>query len=230
MKESIKKWIMYEGGILDTGDNHFGGESDSIGKSRLNLKIQQRPGELASLVELLINLKKSGERLEYYAEIGACSGGTTYTINNFLNFKELLIIDDGGAQSKDYVDNRGDQLRGQNLGFIPRIEIIGSSAEERVIEIAKNISNIRKYDVLFIDGDHSYEGVKNDTINYESIVRIGGYIIFHDTAHIPDIKNWVEEALKDEQKYKLVSKFEESDPHTNYYTNGIGLTIIQKIK
>ena len=33
--------------------------------------------------------------------------------------------------------------------------------------------------VLFIDGDHTYEGVKAD-IQYASLVKLGGYMIFHD--------------------------------------------------
>jgi hypothetical protein len=35
-------------------------------------------------------------------------------------------------------------------------------------------------DILFIDGDHSYEGVKADFLAYSSMVRPGGLIAFHD--------------------------------------------------
>jgi len=41
-------------------------------------------------------------------------------------------------------------------------------------------------DFMFIDGDHTYEGVKADFINFNSLVKPGGYIAFHDirdTAH-----------------------------------------------
>ena len=36
-------------------------------------------------------------------------------------------------------------------------------------------------DFLFIDGDHSYEGVKKDFEMYSPFVRKGGLIVFHDT-------------------------------------------------
>lgn len=37
-------------------------------------------------------------------------------------------------------------------------------------------------DYLFIDGDHSYEGVKQDFEMYSPLVRPGGVIAFHDIA------------------------------------------------
>lgn len=43
---------------------------------------------------------------------------------------------------------------------------------------------LRKYtgqaDMVFIDGDHSYPGVKNDIINYRSLLRGGGLLCGHD--------------------------------------------------
>ena len=35
-------------------------------------------------------------------------------------------------------------------------------------------------DVLFIDGDHSYEGIKDDWDNFSRFVKPGGYVLFHD--------------------------------------------------
>lgn len=35
-------------------------------------------------------------------------------------------------------------------------------------------------DVLFIDGDHSYEGVKDDWDNFSPLVKAGGIVYFHD--------------------------------------------------
>lgn len=39
-----------------------------------------------------------------------------------------------------------------------------------------------KPDFLFIDGDHSYDGVKKDILRYVPLVNVGGYICFHDFA------------------------------------------------
>jgi predicted O-methyltransferase YrrM len=50
-------------------------------------------------------------------------------------------------------------------------------------EVAARIKRITGYlDVLFIDGDHTYEGVKRDFLFYASLVRPGGIVAFHDVA------------------------------------------------
>ena len=41
-------------------------------------------------------------------------------------------------------------------------------------------------DVLFIDGDHHYEGVKGDYDRHYPKVKSGGIILFHDTLSCPD--------------------------------------------
>ncbi len=41
----------------------------------------------------------------------------------------------------------------------------------------------KKIDVLFIDGDHTYEGVKKDYNNWISSVKSGGHILFHDACN-----------------------------------------------
>jgi predicted O-methyltransferase YrrM len=61
-------------------------------------------------------------------------------------------------------------------GVEHRVEIIRSTSTEA----AKGWS--RPIDLLFIDGDHSYEGVKNDWNLFHPFVRPGGVVLFHDTA------------------------------------------------
>lgn len=43
-----------------------------------------------------------------------------------------------------------------------------------------------KIDFLFIDGDHSYDGVKKDFEMYSPLVRKGGIIAFHDALYHAD--------------------------------------------
>lgn len=42
--------------------------------------------------------------------------------------------------------------------------------------------NGHRIDLLFIDGDHSYEGVQRDIAAWETYVKVNGVIIFHDAA------------------------------------------------
>jgi predicted O-methyltransferase YrrM len=65
-----------------------------------------------------------------------------------------------------------------------RLYIEGSShsgeTHSQLLSLLKN----KKIDLLFIDGDHSYEGVKKDFEIYKSFVSNKGIIAFHDI--VPD--------------------------------------------
>lgn len=40
----------------------------------------------------------------------------------------------------------------------------------------------KKFDILFVDGDHSEEGAYQDLVNWSVKVRSGGYMLIHDCA------------------------------------------------
>lgn len=47
----------------------------------------------------------------------------------------------------------------------------------------------KEYDLIYIDGDHSYNGVKQDLINYSKLVKLGGFLVLDDCAthyNMPD--------------------------------------------
>jgi predicted O-methyltransferase YrrM len=49
----------------------------------------------------------------------------------------------------------------------------------------------RPIDLLFIDGDHTYDGVRADWRMYGPLVRFGGLVAFHDICHhalFPDVR------------------------------------------
>ena len=66
---------------------------------------------------------------------------------------------------------------GQELHFLD-----GSSYSDSTVERARQVLAGRQLDVLFIDGDHSYRGVRDDFLQYRHFVREGGLIAFHDIA------------------------------------------------
>ena len=67
------------------------------------------------------------------------------------------------------------------LSFFPEAEvIIGNSHHDETLTKVKDSLNGEFLDLLFIDGDHSYEGVKLDYMKYKELVSPGGYICFHD--------------------------------------------------
>jgi hypothetical protein len=65
------------------------------------------------------------------------------------------------------------------------------------------ILNDIKIDVLFIDGDHSYEGVKKDFELYSTILSKNGIIMMHDTD-----ENYLNNLIISEDAKKHYNKFE----------------------
>lgn len=63
-------------------------------------------------------------------------------------------------------------------------EIAGNSHDPAYIEYAKQIIG-SPVDFMFIDGDHTYEGVKADYFNFRDMVKPGGFIAFHDILDTP---------------------------------------------
>jgi predicted O-methyltransferase YrrM len=51
---------------------------------------------------------------------------------------------------------------------------------------------LHSLDFLFIDGDHSYESVRQDFLLYSKLIRNGGLLIFHDYA-CDDVKKVITE-------------------------------------
>jgi FkbM family methyltransferase len=62
------------------------------------------------------------------------------------------------------------------------------------------------HDVLIIDGDHSYAGVKADFVNYLPAVKRGGYIIFddYDAPDWPDVKTFVDTSVHEHPNLAFV--------------------------
>jgi len=58
----------------------------------------------------------------------------------------------------------------------------------------------KKFDFIFIDGDHKFDSVFIDYYYSDLLLKKQGYIIFHDVAHLPAIKaavSWVKNNRKD---------------------------------
>lgn len=113
-------------------------------------------------------------------EIGRYKGGSTLTIAAAMNGQgEFWSIDLGEKEARLH-------QRGTNRTFDDEIRDIcarfGLSVtllvgDSRTIEVETG-----EVDLVFIDGDHSYEGVKNDFERFGRRVKVGGAVLFDDAC------------------------------------------------
>jgi predicted O-methyltransferase YrrM len=120
-------------------------------------------------------------------EIGTFRGGTLFLLCVFSPPDAHIISLDlpGGAFGGGYDSTKIPLFkrftRGhQNL----RLVRADSHLPETKARILKLLGD-DPLDFLFIDGDHSYDGVKRDFEMYSPLVRPGGIIAFHDIAEHP---------------------------------------------
>lgn len=102
--------------------------------------------------------------------------------------------------------------------------ITGDSHCAPILSKVKKKLGPAKLDFLFIDGDHSYDGVKHDFEMYSPLVRTGGLIAFHDiVAHPPEAKCHVNEFWAEVKQRYRCKEFIES--HDQQWA-GIGLLYV----
>src|SRR5205823_2583944 len=66
-----------------------------------------------------------------------------------------------------------------------RVRVVrGDSHDTRTVGRVKEILADKPLDFLFVDADHSRDGVRRDFELYSPLVRVGGLIAFHDI--VPD--------------------------------------------
>lgn len=126
-------------------------------------------------------------------EIGTARGGTFYTWSRHLDSLSTLVSLDlpqgqfGGGYSKRHTSLYG-EFAPENTNIFVRANSHDSATYEATQSaLAEHCSETSgKVDFLFIDGDHRYEGVKQDFEMYRQLVRDEGIIALHDIATHPD--------------------------------------------
>ena len=140
----------------------------------------QMQEEITSLVDLVRTLRPKN-----VMEIGSESGGTFYLwcrLASLGGLKISLDLPTGKSGSCKFADKDALAERTNRfLSWSANVKVVTGDSHDPDVQtqIAKILGN-EKLDFLFIDGDHTYEGVKLDFEMYKSFVRFGGLIAFHD--------------------------------------------------
>jgi len=132
---------------------------------------QQIPAEISAFLDLCAPLNPKS-----ILEVGTDSGGTLFLLSSVADPSAKLVSVDlfgyPGWKAPLYASfARG----GQSLRLIR-----GDSHSPETIHQVKGALGDAKLDLLFLDGDHSYAGVKKDFETYSPMVREGGIIALHD--------------------------------------------------
>jgi len=143
----------------------------------LNIAPVQVKEEILELLKILEKIKP-----KIILEIGTANGGTLFLFSRIADKNATIISIDlpggkfGGGYPKWKIPLYKSFAKGNQKIYLIRED----SHEEETLRLVKNILGNKKVDFLFIDGDHTYEGVKKDFEMYSQLVRKGGIIAFHD--------------------------------------------------
>lgn len=126
-------------------------------------------------------LAKMARGCEVILEIGTHAGGSTKLLAEASH--GLVITIDPYRRPFQHVKQKFEH-NAKDLIAQGRIVQIAKGSEMAVGDLEKILAargiNMRSVDMLFIDGDHSYEGVTRDIVLYSPFVRPGGLICGHD--------------------------------------------------
>jgi len=185
----------------------------------VSIKPSQVRYEVAKLLEVVAKLKP-----KVVLEIGTAGGGTLFLFTRVADLEAKIISVDlpggpfGGGYPRWKIPLYKSFSRGGQKIYLLRRD----SHDPRTLEEVKRILDSEKVDFLFIDGDHTYEGVKRDFEMYSPLVREGGIVAFHDIVPGPSEyvggvpKFWGEVKMK----YKYLEIVED------WHQGGYGIGVI----
>ena len=150
---------------LGCGDNrYFGAQYAFEG----GYWLQQNPDELTALILFLQDRRP----LRNYLEIGVAAGGTALALHQLVGFQNVYLIDD--SKHPQAIHQK------ELLGQIPEYQMFVGDSHSQAAKIW--MFEVVEYplDVVFIDGDHSAEGVYQDVQFALTQAHAGTLLIFHD--------------------------------------------------
>lgn len=136
----------------------------------------QREGEILRLLELVSRLAPAR-----ICEIGTASGGTTFLLARMAAPGAVLVTLDlslraGQAEALAILGGRS-----------CRVRAVAADSHDPATVATVRAEAGGPLDLLLVDGDHSYDGVKTDFDRYAALVRPGGLIALHDI--MPDSRS-----------------------------------------
>jgi cephalosporin hydroxylase len=214
----LDKWVSRHGNGKYIDDNWAPDNSSSWGIPE-DSGIQQTRSEIADFAEFL--LQRDKDKLQTALEVGLGYFGSTHFLWRLI-FNHTVTIEKSherirlfGETSRDFY---GKWIADDGKSSF----LIGMSNDVPIVR--KTYALLKDgVDLLFIDGNHSYESVLADWLLYSPLVKKGGIIAFHDAisqsdnSSIPRFLQNLEEGKIDGKNYKLSKIIHSRDLGIAYY-------------
>ncbi len=176
--------------------------------------------------EILELLKILNKKSQTILEIGTANGGSLFLFCRTAPEDSIIISIDlpggkfGGGYSYWRIPlYKSFAKKNQKIHLLR-----ADSHNQETLEKVKNILGNQKIDFLFIDGDHTYEGVKKDFEMYSPLVRGNGIIALHDIVHHP----LVPECQVEKFWREIKNNFSNQEIVKDWQQGGFGIGIIIK--
>jgi len=142
-----------------------------------DVRISVQPVVASQQLDEILPALERIERLhpQRVCEIGTAAGGTLYLLTR-VSAPDALVV------SIDLVISPHTRALRERLARPGQrvVSLAGDSHSEETAVQLERLLDGQPLDALFIDGDHSYEGVRSDFERYGRLVRSGGIIALHD--------------------------------------------------
>ena len=125
--------------------------------------IRLDPWEMETLWNIAVRARRG------IVEVGRYNGGSTFLLACAAPGVPITSVDIGPQDDARLVACFSQHGVGENVSLI-----VGDSQHTKYEEIGL-------VDVVFIDGDHTYEGCKADIDNWYGNLASNGYLVFHDS-------------------------------------------------
>lgn len=135
---------------------------------------QTSEAERKTLAEYVCSCKK-------VVELGVWHGVSTCVLRNSMDASGILIAVDPyykgrlGFSFHKLIAHK--EVASKTRGAVKWLEMTGVDAARLAVD-----ANETDFDFIFIDGDHSYEGLKGDWESWSPLVKSGGMIALHDSV------------------------------------------------
>lgn len=147
------------------------------------------------------------------AEIGVWHGVTTRRVAEALAPGGIVYAVDNYAVGRLGISFPYAIARRNTKPFRNQVKFVRATAKDAATEFGKSMG--AKFEFVFIDGDHSYDGLRTDWESWTPLIVRGGIVALHDsrstaTKNLDDAGSviYTREIVRSDQRFELVEEID----------------------